>query len=127
LAAAALGATATTLVREPKTLGCLVESLVIRDLRAYVAGDRGTVYHYRDSVGREIDALVAYPDGWVACEIKLGPGAVDAAATSLRRAVEAVDTQTVGAPDALVVVTGTGAGYRRPDGIVVVPLGALQP
>jgi hypothetical protein len=78
-------------------------------------------------VGREIDAVVQYPDGWVACEIKLGSGAVAAAANSLTRAVAAIDTQAMGAPDAMVVLTGNGPGYRRPDGIVVIPIGALKP
>ena len=35
-------------------------------------------------------------DRWVAREIELGPGAVDAAAANLKRVVEAIDTQTVG-------------------------------
>ncbi|MDR1214571.1 MAG: DUF4143 domain-containing protein [Propionibacteriaceae bacterium] len=127
LAAAAMGATVEKLVREPKTLGNLVESLAVHDLRVYAAGSDGQVFHYRDSIGREIDAVIQYPDGWVACEIKLGPGAVDAAAHSLTRAVASVDTQSVGEPDALVIITGTGPGYRRPDGIAVIPLGALRP
>ena len=126
LAAAALGATEVTLVREPKTLGSLFESLVIRDLRVYAASEGGEVYHYRDSAGREIDAVVRYPDGWVACGIKLGTGSVDAAADALRRAVAQVATQTVGEAQALVVITGAGPGYRRPDGVDVVPITALR-
>ena len=127
LAAAAMGATVDKLVREPKTLGSLFESQVVRDLRVYAAPDRGVVYHYRDSRDREIDAIVQYPDGWVGVEIKLGVGAVDAAASDLLRVVSAIDTQTVGRPDALVVVTADGPAYRRPDGVAVVPLDALRP
>ncbi|MDR1151921.1 MAG: DUF4143 domain-containing protein [Bifidobacteriaceae bacterium] len=127
LAAAALGATSSTLLREPKALGQLFESMVLRDLRVYAAPERGRVYHYRDSAGREIDAIVSYPDGWVACEVKLGGGQAEMAAASLKAAVAAIDTQTVGPPDALCVITGTGPGYLRKDGIVIVPIGALGP
>jgi predicted AAA+ superfamily ATPase len=112
---------------EPKTLGYLVESLAVHELRVYAAASEGRVYHYRDSAGREIDAVIRYPGGWVACEIKLGQGGVDGAATSLNRAVNAIDTQSVGEPNALVILTGTGPGYRRPDGIAVVPITALRP
>jgi predicted AAA+ superfamily ATPase len=127
LAAAALGATPEKLLREPKTLGQLFESMALRDLRIYAAPERGRIYHYRDSVGREIDAIIAYPDGWVACEIKLGGGQAEAAAASLKAAVAAIDTQMVGPPAALCVITGTGPGYRRQDGVIVVPIGALGP
>jgi predicted AAA+ superfamily ATPase len=50
-----------------------------------------------------------------------------AAAASLKAAVAAIDTQIVGPPDALCVITGTGPGYRRNDGVAVVPIGALAP
>ncbi|MDR1634051.1 MAG: DUF4143 domain-containing protein [Bifidobacteriaceae bacterium] len=127
LAAAALGATEEKLVAEPKTLGLLFESLAVRDLRVYAATQRGEVYHYRDSAGREIDVVLQYPDGWIACEIKLGVGSVDKAAESLKTTVRNIDTQTVGAPDRLVVLTGLGAGYTRADGVAVIPLSALRP
>ncbi|MDR1151272.1 MAG: DUF4143 domain-containing protein [Bifidobacteriaceae bacterium] len=127
LAAASMGATVERLAAEPKALGSLVESLAVHDLRVYAAASEGRVYHYRDSAGREIDAVIQYPDGWVACEIKLGQGGVDVAAASLTRAVNSIDTQSVGHPDALVILTGIGPGYRRPDGIAVVPITALGP
>jgi hypothetical protein len=85
------------------------------------------VFHYRDSKGREIDAIVQYPDGWVACEIKLGTGAVDQAAANLKNAVARIDTQTVGEPDALIVITGTGPSYRRADSVAVVSIATLKP
>jgi predicted AAA+ superfamily ATPase len=40
----------------------LFESLVIRDLRIYADVNDGRVFHYRDSGGMEIDAIVEYPD-----------------------------------------------------------------
>ena len=61
-------------------------------------------------------------------EIKLGGAAnIDEAARSLLRLRERVDTARVGEPAKLVVVTGTGYGYERPDGVTVVPVGGLRP
>jgi len=127
LAVAAMGATPDQLVAEPKTLGLLFESLAVRDLRVYSAPHRGKVFHARDSAGREVDAIIEYPDGWVACEIKLGLGQVEDAAQNLTAFVDAVNTQTVGPCLARVVIIGIGPGYRRPDGVMVVPLASLCP
>ncbi|HET8930200.1 MAG TPA: hypothetical protein VFN21_06035 [Acidimicrobiales bacterium] len=75
-----------------------------------------------------MDAIVQLTDGrWLACEVKLSPDAVDAAAASLLRFQDTVDLDKVGDPSALVVITGTGYGCRRPDGVAVVPIGALGP
>jgi hypothetical protein len=38
-----------------------------------------------------------------------------------------LDTEKCGAPAALAIITGTGYGYTRDDGIQVVPIGALGP
>jgi predicted AAA+ superfamily ATPase len=128
LSAAALGATPAGLMADLNTLGLLFESLVIRDLRIYAQALGAEVYHYRDSNGREADAVIQLPDGgWAAFEIKLGPGAVDAAADSLCRFAQDVDTAKVGEARALVVIVGTGFGYRRADGVNVLSIGALGP
>jgi hypothetical protein len=64
----------------------------------------------------EVDAIVQLGDGrWGAIEIKLGPGQVVAAAASLLRFRQQIDSR------------GSGYGYRRADGIAVVPVGALGP
>jgi len=63
----------------------------------------------------------------MAAEIKLGVGAVEAAAAHLLSTVAIIDTQTVGPPDALVVITGGGPAYRRPDGVTVASLNQLKP
>ncbi|MHB1538371.1 MAG: hypothetical protein ACYCUM_04730 [Solirubrobacteraceae bacterium] len=38
-----------------------------------------------------------------------------------------IDTQRSGAPATLGVIVATGYGYVRPDGIAVIPIGALRP
>ena len=128
LAVAALGADPDRLLRDVRTLGFLFESLVVRDLRVYAGPLDATVSHYRDSTGLEADAIVERPDGsWAAFEMKLGPGTVDEAARTLLRVADRVDPARHGRPAALAVITGWGYGYRRPDGVSVIPIGALAP
>jgi predicted AAA+ superfamily ATPase len=104
----------------------LFESLVIRDLRIYAEVEGGKVFHYRDSRGLEIDAIVEYADGtWGAFEIKLGMGAVDDAANNLLKFAAKIDTDKTKAPAALTVITGNGFAHRRPDGVNVVPISTL--
>ena len=38
-----------------------------------------------------------------------------------------VDTTKVGEPATLAVITATGCGYTRPDGVVVLPAATLGP
>ncbi len=128
LAVAALGAGPEQLFADLNLLGLLFESLVIRDLRVLAQPLDGRVLHYRDNYGVEADAIVQLADGrWAAFEIKLGAGLVEEGAASLRRFRDVIDARKTGAPLALAVITGTGYGYRRPDGIDVIPIGALAP
>jgi len=128
LAAAALGARPERLVREVDTLGLLFESLVVRDLRIYAQAMDADVLHYHDNTGLEADAVVQSRDGsWGAFEVKLGLSAIDDAADTLLRLAARVDIDRHGAPTVLAVITGWGYGYRRPDGVSVIPIGALAP
>ena len=65
---------------------------------------------------------------WTALEIKLGGGAaIDSAARSLLKLRDTVEQRHIGPPANLAVITATGYGYRRDDGVLVVPLTALGP
>ena len=91
-----------------------------------VDDDGGTRYDYARVV--KVDAIVQLTDGrWGAFEVKLGPGLVDAGAESLLKFRKRVDTARSGEPSVLAVVVGTGLGYVRPDGVAVIPVGALAP
>jgi predicted AAA+ superfamily ATPase len=128
LAVAALRVTPERLLGDMKLLGFLFESLAVRDLRVYAQAVDARVLQYRDSHGLEIDAIVEIADGrWAAFEIKLGPGQIDTAATNLQRFARQIDTKRCGNPAALGVIVGTGYGYKRDDGILVIPIGALGP
>jgi uncharacterized protein len=128
LAVAALRATPDRLLRDLNLLGFLFESLVVRDLRVYAQPADAQVLQYRDSGGLEVDAIVEAGDGrWMAFEVKLGQGQVDAAAARLLRFAGRIDTARCGSPTLLGVIVATGYGYRRDDGVAVIPIGALGP
>jgi len=52
---------------------------------------------------------------------------VESAARGLLRFCDQIDTARTGAPTFLLVVCGKGYGYRREDGVWVLPIGALAP
>lgn len=120
-------ATSTTLRADLNTFGLLFESLVIRDLRVYAQQLDGEVFHYRDQADLEIDAIVDCGDSWAAIEVKLGIGQIDGAASNLHAFRRRVDTSKRGEPAFMAIVVGSGLGFVRPDGIHVVPVGALGP
>jgi uncharacterized protein len=126
LAVASVRATPERLLGDLRWLGLLFENLVVRDLRVYAQAIDAKVFAYRDEAGLEADAVIEMPDGrWAAFEVKLGLGEVDAAAEHLLRLKGRVDTVATGEPIALAVITATGFGYVRDDGVAVIPIGAL--
>lgn len=128
LAVAALGVGPDRLVREVDTLGLLFESLVVRDLRIYAQAIDAEVFHYHDNTDLEADAIVQLRGGgWGAFEVKLGQKDIDAGAESLKKVADRVDVTRHGPPAVLGVITGWGLGYRRVDGISIIPIRALSP
>ncbi|MDR2181147.1 MAG: DUF4143 domain-containing protein, partial [Treponema sp.] len=126
LAVGALGLSAAKLKADLNYLGFLFESLVIRDIRIYADTKDGRVFHYRDSRDLEADAIVEYPNGtWAAFEVKMAFSAQDEAAANLLKLAARIDTEKMGAPAALTVITANGFACRRKDGVNVVPLATL--
>lgn len=125
LATAALNAGPDRLLHDLNLMGLLFESLVVRDLRVDAQPLGGRLFHYRDSLGLEADAIVELPGGqWAAFEVKLGssPAVVNGAAANLLR----IRDRVAGPPPvALGVITGAGFGFTRPDGVHQIPIGAL--
>lgn len=52
---------------------------------------------------------------------------MEQASANLKRFAEQIDSKRAGPPLFLAVICGKGFGYRRPDGVLVVPIGALGP
>ena len=129
LACSLLKATPAGLMGDLETLGFLFEALCERDLKIYAESFGGSLYHYQDYQGREIDAVIELPDGqWCAFEIKLGANQIDGAAAGLLRLRQEFDADPKGKPPTvLCVLCGmSSAAYQRPDGVFVVPITALK-
>lgn len=129
LAVAALRGSPARLLADLNLFGLIFESMVIRDLRILAQPLDGVVCHYRDNYGVEVDAIVQLAGGeWGGFEVKLGGDKhIDEGAASLRRFADMVDTARSGPPAVLAVITGSGYGYVRDDGVSVVPIGSLAP
>lgn len=126
LACATLGLTPGRLAGDPEYFGQVFESMAIRDLRVYASGQGGTVYHYRDETNLEVDAIMEFPDGWAAAEVKLGSAQIPVAERHLiKLRDERVNLDRTGQPSFLAVITGTEYGYTLPSGVHVIPLAAL--
>ncbi len=135
IAVAALGLSPKCFNTDFKTLGFLFESLCLRDLSAYSSRARGAVSYYRDRYGLEADAVLHLEDGrYALIEIKLGAHEIEDGArhlcqieTLVRQHNEDEAQVPLRLPDLKIVLTGTEYGYRREDGVLVVPIGCLAP
>lgn len=134
LAAAALGVNPDYFNEDFKTLGFLFESLCIRDLRIYSSAQNGRVSYFRDRYGLEADAVLHLEDGkYALIEMKLGSRGIDEGARHLCKIeglikdFNAKNAQTpIRLPSIKMVITGTEYGYRRDDGVLVIPVGCLR-
>ncbi len=126
---AALGLGPNDLINDVQTLGLFFETMCVRDLRVYADALDGTVYHYRDKLGLECDAVIHLRNGkYGLIEIKLGgDNNIEAGAKTLKTLANKIDSDKMKAPSFLMVLTGTTKyAYRREDGVIVVPIGCLK-
>ena len=130
IAAAALGIGPGDLLDDLETMGLMFETMAVRDLRVYADALDAAVYHYRDKSGLECDAVLHRRNGsYGLIEIKLGGDKlIEEGAASLKKLAGKIDTDKMKAPSFLMVLTANGdTAYRRTDGVIVVPIGALKP
>lgn len=134
IAAAALGVSPEYFSRDYRTLGFLFESLCIRDLKIYSSLHGGMVSYYHDRTGLEADAVLHLEDGrYALIEFKLGQSEIDKGADNLlkienliRKHNEDECKSKIRMPDLKLIITGTRYGYRRSDGVFVIPIGCLK-
>lgn len=114
------------MLNDLKYCGFLFESLVYHEFKVYAQANNAEVFHYRDSTGLEIDAIVQKRNGdWAAFEVKLGIGEIEDAAKKLLHFNSIIDTTKINLPKSLNIITCIGMSYRRLDGINVISLASL--
>jgi len=127
IATAAMRTNAQGILRDFETFGFLFESLCTRDLRVYAQANDGGIFHYRDKSELESDLVMKLHDGrWAAVEVKLGMKQIDEAAANLIKLSDKVNKEKMNQPSFLMVVTGGLVAYKRPDGVLVVPISCLK-
>ena len=134
IAVAALGLSPDYFNKDFKTLGFLFESLCIRDFKVYSSIYDGRMSYYRDRYGLEADGVLHLNDGrYALIEFKLGQTEVDMGAKHLCEIEKLIDEYNqkekqcpIRLPDLKLVITGTEYGYRREDGVFVIPIGCLK-
>ena len=134
IAVALLGLTPDSMLMQLKTFGFIFEQLCIRDLKAYTIGRFSTISYYNDRYGLEADVVLHLDDGrYALVECKLGSGEIETGAKHLlklqsliREHNEHEEQMPIREPDLLIVLTGGQYGYRRKDGVYVIPIGCLK-
>ncbi len=134
IAVAALGISPKYFNTDFKTLGFLFESLCIRDLKVYSSKHNGSISYYHDRYGLEADCVLHLEDGrYALIEFKLGEHDVNEGAKhlceleSLLKEYNEKEKQVpLRLPDVKMIITATEYGYRREDGVFVVPIGCLK-
>lgn len=129
IAVAALGIGPKDLMADLKTFGFIFENLCVRDLRVYAETLNGNVYHYRDSLGLECDAVIHLRNGkYGLVEIKLGGDKlIEEGAATLLKLRDKIDTEKMTPPSFMMVLTAVGNfAYQRKDGVYVVPVTCLK-
>lgn len=129
VAVAAIGLGPEDLLADLNTMGLLFETLCVRDLRVFANALDGQVYHYRDKLGLECDAVVHLRNGrYGLVEIKLGGDRlIEEGVSTLHALAAKIDTDKMRAPSFMMILTAVGKfAYRREDGIYIVPIGCLK-
>ena len=134
IAVAALGLDPEFFNTDFKTLGFLFESLCIRDLKVYSSKMGGKVSYYHDRYGLEADCVLRLRNGrYALIEFKLGATEIDNGAKHLLKIEELIKEHNeeekqvpLRLPDLKIIITGTKYGYRREDGVLVIPIGCLR-
>ena len=128
IASAVLGIGPNDLINDLNTMGLLYETMCVRDLRVYAECIDGKVYHYRDRSGLECDSVIHLRNGkYGLIEIKIGGHSlIEEGARNLQKLESLIDGTKMSKPEFKMILTGTDKyAYKRPDGILVVPLGCL--
>ncbi len=133
-AAALLGLSPEDLEVRMKTFCLIFLQMCIRDLKAYMAGEKGCISCFHDRYGLEADIVLHLEDGrYALMECRPGGSLVEDGAGSLIKLSELIRKHNseerqmpVREPDLLIVLTCGEMAYTRTDGVKVIPLACLR-
>ena len=134
IAVAALGTSPAKLQLDLKTFGFIFETLCIRDLRVYSSKLGGRLSYYHDRYGLEADCVLHLDDDrYALIEFKLGANGIEEGAKHLCKLESLIIEHNkkekqcpLRLPDLKIILTGTPYGYKREDGVYVIPIGCLK-
>jgi predicted AAA+ superfamily ATPase len=133
IAVASLALSPDVLLMDMNTFGFIFECLCFRDLKVYSAALGGCVSYYRDRHGLEADCVLHLADGrYGLIEFKLGSKGIKEGAAHLLELKELIKKANeekrakLREPSFLMVLTAGELGYRRDDGVYIVPVGCLK-
>lgn len=127
IALASLDIRPEDLFNDMKSFGYFFEDFAIRDLSIYAQSINGTIKHYRDNDGQEIDAIVELPNGnYGAIEIKISSeDNINDAIDSLNSFENKIKKANKTTPSFKMVLTSHGSCYKKDD-IYIVPITCLK-
>ncbi len=134
IAVSAMGLSPEYFNTDFKTLGFLFESLCLRDLKIYSSHNNGFISYYHDRYGLEADGVLHLNDGrYALIEFKLGSHEIDEGAKHLNEIERLIKEYNktekqcpMRLPNLKIIITGTQFGYKREDGVLVIPIGCLK-
>lgn len=134
IAVSAMGLSPEYFNTDFKTLGFLFESLCLRDLKIYSSHNNGFISYYHDRYGLEADGVLHLNDGrYALIEFKLGSHEIDEGAKHLNEIERLIKKYNktkkqcpMRLPNLKIIITGTQFGYKRDDGVLVIPIGCLK-
>ncbi len=128
LAAASLGLSIEGLMNDMVLADRMFEAMCARDLRVYSQLLNGSIYHYCDSSGLDVDLVVQLRDGrWGAIEAETDGNRIQDAVEDLRRLKALASGTRIPEPSFLMVLIPDGYVSRDENGVWVVPIDCLGP
>ena len=128
IATSALGITPNDLLNDLNSFGLFFEDMAIRDLSVYAESINGTLKHYRDSSGQEVDAIIETRNGdYSVIEIKIASEKnINEGIKSLNNFQNKLIKSNNRLPKFRMILTSHGNCYKTKDDIYVVPISVLK-
>ena len=116
------------LLNGPNSLGFFFEDMALRDLFVYSSALGGKLKHYRDSAGREVDAILELENGdYAAIEIKLGSEeGISSGVRSLLGFSSLLEKAGQRKPKFSMVLTSHGQCSLSEEGVYIVSINHLR-